>query len=111
VRAIAAALVTRAKSGDVVAAREVLDRTLGKASQKIDMDLRAETASAGSVPTDDERIAAALELDVLHCLPVRLLECGLNAGTIKPKEARRAERIKAFIESTRREMDAEPDNR
>jgi hypothetical protein len=41
-RQVVAALVTQAKSGDVPAAREVLDRLLGKAAEGIDLDARIE---------------------------------------------------------------------
>lgn len=42
IREIVQALVRRAKTGDIIAARELLDRLLGKASQKIDMDLHTD---------------------------------------------------------------------
>ena len=45
-RAIVAALVAKAKQGDTVAAREVLDRAIGKAAEGIDLVERIEALEA-----------------------------------------------------------------
>jgi hypothetical protein len=104
---VMAAIVRKAKAGDVVAGRELLDRLVGKASQKLEMDVQTTISSEQEERMD--RVQEAIRLDLLYALSPGLLECAVNEGKVKPKEARRAERIKAFMEQSRKEMEAEPD--
>jgi len=54
-RAVVVALVERAKAGDVVAIREVLDRTVGKAVLPVDVAVGMELETPLFTMTDDVR--------------------------------------------------------
>jgi hypothetical protein len=64
VRTIVLALVKKARKGDLVAAREVLDRCIGRPTQPVDLDLGGETLlSQKSLEqmTDEELLTMAVE--------------------------------------------------
>ena len=58
-REIVSALVTRAKAGDVVAAREVLTRIIGKPGDSVDPD---------RLDLDDLKIASEMDAEVVSSL-------------------------------------------
>ena len=58
-REIVSALVTRAKSGDVVAAREILTRIIGKPGDSVDPD---------RLDLDDLKIASEMDAEVVSSL-------------------------------------------
>ena len=62
-RAIVKALIEKAKTGDVLAAREVLDRCLGKPKQTVDMDVEVapETWEQRMQRMSDIEIVEAIE--------------------------------------------------
>lgn len=104
---IVRALVSRAKAGDVPAAREVLDRLAGKASQKLEMDLWGHR-EVPPLADEDDLIDRAMGLGLFHYLPPALRDRAVNQGKITRREAEFASQIPSIIEQARRDFNAEP---
>ncbi|MCY2952552.1 MAG: hypothetical protein NTU53_11330 [Planctomycetota bacterium] len=72
VQQIVGKLVSKAKAGDIAAAREVLDRSIGKAKQSVELEATAHTEQDEQKPLDHwGRMRKAFNFYIMFMVPKR----------------------------------------